>query len=63
MDLIISYIQDWVVLADYKLVWKLRCQIARYTQIDRVLHKQGYTLPFLLCLNDEEADYVLRKIH
>lgn len=53
---------DGTLLADKRQAKKLRCQVARYTLIDGVLYRRGYTLPFLRCLNDKEADNVLREI-
>ncbi|KAK9190212.1 hypothetical protein WN943_018814 [Citrus x changshan-huyou] len=31
--------------------------------IDGVLYRRGYTLPFLWCLDEDDADYVLREVH
>ena len=42
---------------------KLKCQAARYTLLDGILYCQGFTLPLLRCLDDEEVNYVLREIH
>ncbi|XP_008222088.1 PREDICTED: uncharacterized protein LOC103322009 [Prunus mume] len=42
---------------------KLRYQSARYTVIDDVLYKRGYTTPYLKCLTNEQGDYVLREVH
>lgn len=36
---------------------------ARYSLLDDVLYKRGFSLPLLRCLSEEEADYVLREIH
>lgn len=38
-------------------------QAARYTLIDGVLYRRGYTLPLLRCLTNKETYYVLREIH
>lgn len=48
---------------DMKQVRKLKCRIARYTLLDKILYRQGFTLPLLQYLDDEEANYVLREIH
>ncbi|CAL9021791.1 unnamed protein product, partial [Prunus brigantina] len=42
---------------------KLRYRSARYTVINDVLYKRGYTTPYLKCLTTEQGDYVLREIH
>ena len=31
--------------------------------INGVLYRRGYTLPFLRCLDEDDADYVLREVH
>ncbi|XP_075658787.1 uncharacterized protein LOC142628613 [Castanea sativa] len=36
---------------------------ARKIQIDDVLYRRGYSLPYLRCTNSKEEDYVLRVIH
>ena len=33
------------------------------TLLDGVFYHRGFTLPLLRCLDDEEANYVLREIH
>ena len=42
---------------------KLRYRAARYTVINDVLYKRGYTTSYLKCLTAEQGDYVLREIH
>ena len=63
MDPILSYIHDGILPEDRKQVRKLKCRAARYTLLDGILYRRGFTLPILRCLDDKEADYVLREIH
>ncbi|XP_052292047.1 uncharacterized protein LOC127900835 [Citrus sinensis] len=63
MDPITSYLRDGVLPPDKLRARKIRAQASRYTMIDGVLYRRGYTLPFLRCLDEDDADYVLRKIH
>ncbi|XP_024036827.1 uncharacterized protein LOC112096866 [Citrus clementina] len=63
MDPILSYIREDILPEDRKQVRKLKCRAARYTLLDGILYRRGFTLPLLRCLDDEEADYVLREIH
>ncbi|KAH9703019.1 BED-type domain-containing protein [Citrus sinensis] len=63
MDPIRAYVCDGVLPEDKRQARKLKCQAARYTLLDGVLYRREFTLPLLRCLDDEEADYVLREIH
>ena len=63
MDLILSYIRNGILPEYRKQARELKCRAIRYTLLDGVLYRRGFTLPLLRCLNDEEADYVLREIH
>ena len=63
MDPILAYIRDGVLPEDKRQARKLKCRAARYTLLDGVLYRRGFTLPLLRCVDDEEADYVLREIH
>ena len=63
MDPIISCIRDGVLPPDKLRARKVRGQASRYTMIDGVLYRRGYTLPFLRCLDENDADYVLREVH
>ncbi|XP_024033455.1 uncharacterized protein LOC112095582 [Citrus clementina] len=62
-DPIVSYLRDGVLPPDKVRARKLRAQASRYTMIDGVLYWRGYTLPFLRCLDEDDADYVLREVH
>ena len=63
MDPIISYLRDEVLPPDNLRAQKIRVQASRYTMIDGVLYRRGYTLPFLRCLDEDDADYVLKEVH
>ena len=63
IDQILSYIRDSILSEDRKQTRKLKCRATRYTLLDGVLYRQGFTLPILRCLDGEEANYVLREIH
>ncbi|KAH9684964.1 Ribonuclease H [Citrus sinensis] len=63
MDPIVLYIRDGVLPPDKLRARKIRAQASRYTMIDGVLYRRGYTLPFLRCLDEDDADYVLREVH
>ena len=42
---------------------KLTYRANRFAMIDGALYKKGYNQPFLKCLNEGEAEYVLSEIH
>ena len=42
---------------------KLKVQAARFVLIKDVLYKRGFSRPYLRCLGNEEADYVMREVH
>ena len=42
---------------------KIQIRVTRFVIIYDVLYRRGYSLPYLRCVNSEEADYVLREIH
>ena len=63
MDLILSYIREGILPEDMKQGRKLKCRAAMYTLLAGILYRRKFTLPLLKCLDDEEADYVLREIH
>ena len=42
---------------------KLMVRVARFVLIKDVLYKRGFSHPYLRCLGNEEADYVMREVH
>ena len=42
---------------------KLKVRAARFVLIKDVLYKRGFSHPYLRCLGNEEADYVMREVH
>ncbi|XP_040996107.1 uncharacterized protein LOC121242287 [Juglans microcarpa x Juglans regia] len=42
---------------------KLKSRATRFTFIDGVLYRQGFSNPLLRCVTEEEAEYVMREIH
>ncbi|KAI5321259.1 hypothetical protein L3X38_030330 [Prunus dulcis] len=63
MSPIYLYLTNGTLPKDKAQARKLRYRSARYTVINDVLYKRGYTTPYLKCLTAEQGDYVLRKIH
>ena len=44
-------------------VRKLKVQATRFALIKDILYKRGFSRPYLRCLCNEEADYIMRKVH
>ena len=44
-------------------VRKLKVRAARFVLIKDVLYKRGFSRPYLRCLGNEEADYVMKEVH
>ncbi|KAI5351639.1 hypothetical protein L3X38_004530 [Prunus dulcis] len=63
MSGIYVYLTNGTLPEDKTQARKLRYRSARYTVINDVLYKRGYTTPYLKCLTAEQGDYVLREIH
>nr|XP_023883436.1 uncharacterized protein LOC111995738 [Quercus suber] len=42
---------------------KLKVRASRFTIINNVLYKRGFSRPYLRCLGHEEADYVMREVY
>ncbi|KAI5352093.1 hypothetical protein L3X38_004984 [Prunus dulcis] len=63
MSPIYAYLTNGTLPEDKAQARKLRYRSVRYTIINDVLYKRGYTTPYLKCLTAEQGDYVLREIH
>ena len=51
------------MLEEKEAVRKLKIQATRFVLIKDVLYKRGFSRPYLRCLGNEEADYVIREVH
>ncbi|XP_034218177.1 uncharacterized protein LOC117629710 [Prunus dulcis] len=63
MSPIYLYLTNGTLPEDKAQARKLRYRSARYTVINDVLYKRGYTTPYLKCLTAEQGEYILREIH
>ncbi|KAI5322920.1 hypothetical protein L3X38_031992 [Prunus dulcis] len=63
MSPIYLYLTNGTLPEDKTQARKLRYPSARYTVINDVLYKRGYTTPYLKCLTAEQGEYILREIH
>ena len=63
LTLILSFLQDGQLPQDIKEARKVRKRAARFTILNDTLYKRGFSMPYLKCVNKEEAKYTLEEIH
>ena len=42
---------------------KVRKRATRFTILNGTLDKRGFSMPYLRCVNEKEAKYILEEIH
>ena len=60
---ITSYLKDDLLPNEKEAARKVKVRAARFVLIKDVLYKRGFSRPYLRCLGNEEANYVLREVH
>ena len=60
---IASYLKNGVLPDRKEAARELKVQAARFVLIKDVLYKKGFSRPYLRCLCNEEADYVMKEVH
>ncbi|XP_075633821.1 uncharacterized protein LOC142606340 [Castanea sativa] len=60
---IVSFLQDGHLLHDAIEAKKIKKRAARFTILNDTLHKRGFSMPYLKCVDEEEAKYILEAIH
>ena len=63
MTLIVSFLQDGHLLQDADEARKIKKRAARFTILNDTLYKRGFSMPYLKCVNEDEAKYILEEIH
>ena len=63
MTPITFYLKDSILPDDKEAIRKLKFQVARFVLIKGILHKRGFSRPYLRYLILEEVDYVMREVH
>ena len=63
MTPIISFLQDGHLPQDAEEARMVRKRAARFTILNNTLYKRGFSMPYLKCVDEEEAKYVLEEIH
>ena len=63
VDPIFEYLTKRKILENKSEARRIKYQANRYTVMNGKLYRRGYAMPYLRCLQPNEADYVLREIH
>ena len=63
MTPIMAFIQDRHLPQDTTEAKKVRKRAARFTILNDTLYKRGFSMPYLKCVDEEEAKYILEEIH
>ena len=62
MTPIVSFLQDGHLPQDANEARKIRKKVARFTILNDVLYKRGFSMPYLKCVDDDdEASTFWRK--
>ena len=63
MTPIVSFLQDRHLPQDADEARKIKKRAARFTILNDTLYKRGFSMPYLKCVNEDEAKYILEEIH
>ena len=63
MTPIISFLQDRHLPQDANKARKIRKRATRFTILNDILYKRGFSMPYLKSVDDDEAKYILEEIH
>ena len=60
---IISFLQDRRLPQDVEEAKKIKKRAAKFTILNDTLYKRGFSMPYLKCVDKDEAKYILKEIH
>ena len=63
MTLIVSFLQDEHLPQNVEEAKKIKKRADRFTILNDALYKRGFSMPYLKCVDEEEAKYILEEIH
>ena len=63
MTPIMAFIQDRHLPQDTAEAKKVRKKAAKFIILHDTLYKSGFSMPYLKCVDEEEAKYILEEIH
>ena len=58
-----SYLKDRRLPSNLDEAKKIKKRVARFTVLNDELYKRGFSQPYLRCVEEEEAKYVLEEVH
>jgi hypothetical protein len=56
---IIKYLENGFLRSEKKSIMQLRMKAGRFTMVNGMLYKRGFTLPLLKCVSPEEGNFIL----
>ncbi|XP_075655201.1 uncharacterized protein LOC142625426 [Castanea sativa] len=63
MTPILSFLQDGRLPEDVEEAKKVRKIAARFTILNDDQYKRGFSMPYLKCVDESEAKYILEEVH
>ena len=63
MTPIISFLLDEHLPQDVVEARKVRKRSVRFMILNDTLYERGFSMPYLKCVDEEEAKYILKEIH
>nr|XP_023896291.1 uncharacterized protein LOC112008185 [Quercus suber] len=63
MTPIMSFLQDGHLPQDADEARKIKKRATRFTILNNALYKRGFSMPYLRCVDEGEAEYILREVH
>ena len=63
MTLIVALLQNGHLPHNTEEAKKVKKRVARFTILNDTLYKRGFSMPYLKCVDEEEAQHILSEIH
>ena len=60
---IVSFLQDERLPQDAEEAKKIKKRVAKFTILNDTLYKKGFSMPYLKCVDEDKAKYILEEIH
>lgn len=63
MASILSFLRDGRIPTDVDEARKIKKRAARFTILNDALYKRGFSMPYLKCIEEDEAKYILEEVY